>query len=60
MGNAFLSHIRQVDAIVHVVRHFADEGIIHVDGRVDPMTDADVINSELMLADLEQVEKKLG
>jgi len=60
MGNAFLSNIKGVDAIVHVVRHFADDGIIHVDGRVDARADAETICTELMLADLEQIEKKIG
>ncbi len=59
LGNQFLSHIRQTDAIVHVVRCFDDENIIHVSGSVDPLRDMEVINTELMLADLDSVEKKL-
>lgn len=59
MGNAFLGNIKNVDAIVHVVRHFADERIIHVNGRVDARADAETICTELMLADLDQVEKKI-
>ncbi|MCS6838844.1 MAG: redox-regulated ATPase YchF, partial [Bdellovibrionaceae bacterium] len=59
LGNQFLSHIRQTDAIVHVVRCFDDPNIIHVSGSVDPLRDIEVINTELMLADLESVEKKL-
>ncbi|MEN9218729.1 MAG: redox-regulated ATPase YchF [Gloeomargarita sp. DG_2_bins_126] len=57
-GNQFLSHIRQVDAIVHVVRCFDDPDIIHVSGSVDPVRDIGVINLELALADLEQVERR--
>ena len=52
LGNKFLSHIREVDAIVHVVRCFEDENVIHVDGSVDPARDIDVINTELALAEL--------
>lgn len=59
LGNQFLSHIRQTDAIVHVVRCFDDENIIHVSGSVDPLRDMEVINTELMLADLDSVDKKL-
>ena len=59
LGNKFLSHIREVDAIVHVVRCFENEKIIHVSSSVDPLRDIEVINLELALADLEQVSKKL-
>lgn len=59
LGNKFLSHIREVDAIVHVVRCFENEKIIHVSGTVNPVRDIEVINLELALADLEQVSKKL-
>eukprot|EP00977_Amphora_coffeiformis_P016107 scaffold4884_cov165-Amphora_coffeaeformis.AAC.17 len=59
LGNAFLATIRQCDAIVHVVRCFEDENVIHVDGTVDPVRDAELINLELALADLAQVEKRL-
>jgi len=59
LGNKFLSTIRQCDAIVHVVRCFEDENVIHVDGTVDPVRDAELINLELALADLSQVEKRL-
>ena len=58
LGNKFLSHIREVDAIVHVVRCFENQNIIHVSGSVDPIRDIEVINLELALADLEQVTKK--
>lgn len=58
LGNKFLSHIREVDAIVHVVRCFDDPNIIHVNGSVDPIRDIEIINLELALADLEQVTKK--
>ncbi|MBO5395226.1 MAG: redox-regulated ATPase YchF [Clostridia bacterium] len=59
LGNKFLSHIREVDAIVHVVRCFENDKIIHVSGSIDPLRDIEVINLELALADLEQVTKKL-
>ena len=58
LGNKFLSHIREVDAIVHVVRCFEDDNVIHVDGSVDPARDIDVINTELILADIETVAKR--
>ncbi|PQD95964.1 redox-regulated ATPase YchF [Pradoshia eiseniae] len=59
LGNKFLSHIRQVDAICHVVRCFADENITHVSGRVNPIDDIETINLELILADMETVEKRI-
>lgn len=59
LGNQFLATIRQCDAIVHVVRCFEDENVIHVDGSVDPIRDAELINLELIFADLAQVEKRL-
>ncbi len=59
LGNKFLSHIRQVDAIVHVVRCFDDTNIIHVEGSVDPVRDVETINLELIFADLEMVEKRI-
>ncbi|UOE94127.1 redox-regulated ATPase YchF [Alkalihalobacillus sp. LMS39] len=59
LGNKFLSHIRQVDAISHVVRCFDDENITHVAGKVNPLHDIEVINLELILADLESVEKRI-
>lgn len=58
LGNKFLSHIREVDAIVHVVRCFEDDNIIHVDGSVDPSRDIETINLELIFADMETVEKR--
>ena len=58
LGNQFLGHIRQTDAIVHVVRCFDDPNIIHVAGSVDPLRDIDIINTELLLADLDTVEKR--
>lgn len=60
LGNQFLSNIREVDAIVHVVRCFDDENIIHVDGSVDPLRDIENINLELIFSDLEQIEKRLS
>jgi hypothetical protein len=59
MGNQFLSNIRETDAIVHVVRCFDNDDIIHVDGSVDPVRDIETINLELALADLSQVEKRI-
>ncbi|KAL3787882.1 hypothetical protein ACHAW5_001373 [Stephanodiscus triporus] len=59
LGNKFLATIRQCDAIVHVVRCFEDENVIHVDGNVDPVRDAELINLELALADLAQVERRM-
>lgn len=59
LGNKFLSNIRQTDAIVHVVRCFVDDDVIHVDGSVDPLRDVEVIGLELILADQAQVEKRL-
>jgi len=60
LGNQFLAHIREVDAIGHVVRCFADDNIAHVAGRVDPRADIEVINTELMLADLDTVDKAVS
>lgn len=59
LGNKFLSHIRETDAIVHVVRCFEDNNIVHVDGSIDPIRDIKTINLELILADLDLVEKKI-
>lgn len=59
LGNKFLSHIRQVDAICHVVRCFTDENITHVSGKVDPISDIETINLELILADMESVDRRL-
>ncbi|HEX2944635.1 MAG TPA: redox-regulated ATPase YchF [Clostridia bacterium] len=59
LGNKFLSHIREVDAIVHVVRCFEDGNIIHVDGSVNPSRDIETINLELIFADLEMLEKRI-
>ncbi|NLX83346.1 MAG: redox-regulated ATPase YchF [Clostridiales bacterium] len=58
LGNRFLSHIREVDAIVHVVRCFDDSNIVHVDGEVDPVRDMETITLELILADMETVQKR--
>ncbi|GEK31242.1 ribosome-binding ATPase YchF [Kurthia zopfii] len=60
LGNKFLSHIREVDAITQVVRCFVDENITHVAGTIDPIDDIEVINLELILADLESVDKRLS
>lgn len=59
LGNRFLGHIREVDAIVHVLRCFADEGVAHVLGGVDPKRDAQIVETELLLADLELVERTI-
>jgi GTP-binding protein YchF len=60
LGNRFLASIRETDAIAHVVRCFADENVVHVSGQVDPVSDIEVINTELALADLATVEKQLA
>ncbi len=60
LGNQFLANIRETDAIVHVVRCFDDSNIIHVDGSIDPLRDIEVINMELIFADLETLEKRLS
>ncbi|MDX2309231.1 MAG: redox-regulated ATPase YchF [Hyphomicrobium sp.] len=60
LGNKFLSHIREVDAVAYVLRCFEDDDITHVENRVDPLADADVVETELMLADLESLEKRVG
>jgi len=59
LGNKFLAHIREVDAIAHVVRCFVDDDVVHVSGCIDPLADIEVINTELALADLETVERGL-
>ena len=59
LGNKFLSHIREVDSIAHVVRCFEDQNIVHVDGNINPIRDAETINLELIFADLETIEKRL-
>ena len=59
LGNKFLANIRETDAIVHVVRCFQDDNVVHVEGRIDPLSDIEVINTELALADLETVEKAI-
>ena len=60
LGNKFLSHIREVDAVAHVVRCFDDGNVIHVDGNIDPVRDIEVINVELIMSDLEIVENRLN
>ena len=59
LGNKFLSHIREVDAILHVIRCFKDENIIHVDGDIDPMRDLETINLELIFSDMEILERRM-
>ena len=59
LGNQFLAHIREVDAIAYVLRCFEDTDVVHVEGRIDPIADADTIETELMLADLESLERRL-
>jgi ribosome-binding ATPase len=58
LGNQFLSHIREVDAIAHVLRCFADASVTHIEGSVDPIRDAETVETELMLADLESLERR--
>src|SRR6202167_6342700 len=59
LGNQFLANIREVDAVVHVLRCFEDDDITHVEGRIDPAGDADTVETELMIADLESLEKRV-
>ena len=59
LGNKFLGHIREVDAIIHVVRCYEDSGVTHVDGSIDPLRDIETIDTELLLADLEAMERRL-
>ena len=59
LGNKFLSHIRDVDAVIHVLRCFVDDDIIHVDGSVDPMRDLETINLELIFSDMEMLERRM-
>jgi len=59
LGNQFLSHIREVDAIIHVVRCFEDENVVHVSGSVDPQRDMDIIDTELLLKDIETVDRRI-
>ena len=60
LGNKFLANIREVDAIVHVVRCFVDDNVVHVAGKVDPVSDKEIIDTELQLKDLESIEKKIS
>ena len=60
LGNKFLSHIREVDAVAYVLRCFVDEDVTHVENRIDPLADADVVETELMLADLDSLEKRIS
>ncbi len=59
LGNQFLANIREVDAIAYVLRCFEDDDIVHVSGKIDPLTDAEVVETELMLADMESLEKRI-
>ena len=58
LGNKFLSHIREVDAVAYVLRCFEDDDVTHVENRIDPLADAEIVETELMLADLESLEKR--
>ncbi|NDC39856.1 MAG: redox-regulated ATPase YchF, partial [Proteobacteria bacterium] len=58
LGNQFLGHIREVDAVAHVVRCFEDGDVVHVDGKVDPISDIDTIDTELILSDLDSIKKR--
>ena len=60
LGNQFLANIRECDAIAHIVRCFEDPNVIHVAGKIDPISDIEVINTELALADLQTVDKQLA
>jgi GTP-binding protein YchF len=59
LGNQFLAHIREVDAVAYVLRCFVDDDVTHVEGKIDPLADADTVETELMLADLESLEKRV-
>ena len=59
LGNKFLGNIRETDAIVHVVRVHGDAQVVHPEGRVDPLSDVDAVDTELLFADLEQAERRL-
>src|SRR5512143_752839 len=59
LGNQFLGHIREVDAILHQLRCFADPDVVHVGGAIDPLRDAEIVDTELMLADLEGLERRI-
>ena len=59
LGNKFLSHIREVDAVVHVVRCFEDGNVVHVDGSIDPVRDAETVNLELIFADMDTLQKRI-
>jgi ribosome-binding ATPase len=60
LGNQFLGHIREVDAVAHVLRCFGDDNVVHVEGSVDPVRDAEVVETELMLADLDSLERRVA
>ena len=60
LGNKFLSHIREVDAICHVVRCFEDTNVVHVDGSIDPIRDIETINLELIFSDIEILERRIS
>ena len=60
LGNQFLANIREVDAVAHVLRCFEDEDITHIEGRIDPIADADTVETELMLSDLESLERRIS
>src|ERR1700683_3515157 len=60
LGNQFLGHIREVDAIAHVLRCFGDDNVVHVEGSVDPVRDAEIVETELMLADLDSLERRVA
>lgn len=59
LGNTFLANIREVDAVAHVIRAFEDENVVHVDGKIDPLEDLETINLELILADLEMIDRRI-
>src|SRR6202043_124904 len=59
LGNQFLGHIRELDAIAHVLRCFEDANVTHVEGSIDPIRDAETVETELMLADLDSLERRL-
>src|SRR6266852_4502194 len=60
LGNQFLGHLREADAIAHILRCFSDDNVVHVEGSVDPVRDAEVVETELMLADLDSLERRVA
>ena len=60
LGNKFLSNLKEVDALIHVIRCFENDNIVHVNGKIDPISDKEIIDYELIIKDLESIDKRLG